>query len=134
FAGIVSRLPTIIGQSLAGGNILATSVFAVLGVATVFAIVVVQEAQRRIPVQYAKRIRGNRMYGGQSTHIPLRVHSAGMLTLIFAMSIMLLPGTIGNYLASAPGFVGTIAKFVRDVLSTSSPLYWLCYFALVVGF
>jgi preprotein translocase subunit SecY len=74
------------------------------------------------------------MYGGQSTHIPLRVNSAGMIPLIFAMSIMLLPGTIANYLAVAPGTVGDIAKFVRDVFNTSGPLYWICYFVLVVMF
>src|SRR6185437_7507956 len=79
FAGIVAALPQMVGQTLFGGttNFLATAVFAILGVGTVFAIVVVQEAHRRIPVQYAKRIRGNRMYGGQSTHVPLRVNSAG---------------------------------------------------------
>lgn len=135
FVGIVSRLPQLVGQSLfGGGNIAAAAVFAVLGVLTVAAIVVVQEAQRRLPVQYAKRIRGNRMYGGQSTHIPLRVNSAGMIPLIFAMSIMLLPGTVASYLAVAPGFVGDAAKFVRDVFNTSGPLYWICYFFLVVAF
>jgi preprotein translocase subunit SecY len=134
FAGIVSRLPQIVGQSLAGGNFMAPALFAALGVITVFAIVVVQEAQRRIPVQYAKRIRGNRMYGGQSTHIPLRVNSAGMIPLIFAMSIMLLPGTIGSYLAVAPGVVGAMAQFFRDWFNATSPLYWACYFVLVVAF
>jgi len=134
FAGIVSRLPQIVGQSLAGGNFMAPALFAALGVITVFAIVVVQEAQRRIPVQYAKRIRGNRMYGGQSTHIPLRVNSAGMIPLIFAMSIMLLPGTIGSYLAVAPGVAGAMAQFFRDWFNATSPLYWACYFVLVVAF
>jgi preprotein translocase subunit SecY len=135
FVGIVSRLPQIVGQSLfGGGNVAAAAVFGALGVLTVAAIVVVQEAQRRLPVQYAKRIRGNRMYGGQSTHIPLRVNSAGMIPLIFAMSIMLLPGTVANYLAVAPGTVGDVAKFIRDVFNTSGPLYWVCYFVLVVMF
>jgi preprotein translocase subunit SecY len=135
FVGIISRLPQIVGQSLfAGGNIAAAIVFAVLGIATVFAIVCVQEAQRRLPVQYAKRIRGNRMYGGQSTHIPLRVNSAGMIPLIFAMSIMLLPGTISTYLAVSPGLVGNVAKFIRDVFTTTGPVYWFCYFLLVVAF
>ena len=135
FAGIVSRLPQIVGQSLfAGGNILATAVFAILGLLTVAAIVVVQEAQRRIPVQYAKRIRGNRMYGGQSTHIPLRVNSAGMIPLIFAMSIMLLPGTVASYLAVAPGFVGEVAQQIRDIFNTTGVVYWFCYFLLVVMF
>ncbi|MGH2458137.1 MAG: preprotein translocase subunit SecY, partial [Chloroflexota bacterium] len=136
FAGIVAALPQMVGQTLFGGttNFLATAVFAILGVGTVFAIVVVQEAHRRIPVQYAKRIRGNRMYGGQSTHVPLRVNSAGMIPLIFAMSIMLLPGTVASYLAATPGFVGVIASNIRDVFNATGPVYWFCYFLLVVMF
>lgn len=135
FAGIVAGLPQMVGQSLvANGNIMATAVFAVLGLITVTAIVVVQEAHRRLPVQYAKRIRGNRMYGGQSTHIPLRVNSAGMIPLIFAMSIMLLPGTIAQYLAVAPGLVGEMASQIRDVFVPTSPVYWIFYFLLVVMF
>jgi preprotein translocase subunit SecY len=139
FVGIVSRLPQMVGQSLAEaatgtGSIFTPLVFAGLGVLTVAAIVVVQEAQRRLPVQYAKRIRGNRMYGGQSTHIPLRVNSAGMIPLIFAMSIMLLPGTVASYLAVAPGTVGNVAAFIRDLFNATGPVYWLCYFFLVVMF
>ncbi len=139
FVGIVSRLPAMVGQTLTQavggtGSILTPVVFAVLGVITVGAIVVVQEAQRRLPVQYAKRIRGNRMYGGQTTHIPLRVNSAGMIPLIFAMSIMLLPGTVASYLAVAPGTVGQVAATIRDLFNTSGFLYWFCYFWLVVMF
>ena len=135
FVGIVSRLPQLVGQSLATGQSIVTAVaFAFIGVLTVAAIVVVQEAQRRLPVQYAKRIRGNRMYGGQSTHIPLRVNSAGMIPLIFAMSIMLLPGTIGTYLAVSPGVVGTVAVFFRDTFNATGAIYWTCYFLLVVMF
>jgi len=134
FAGIVSRLPQIVGQSLLSGDILAMIAFGALGVVTVAAIVVVQEAHRRIPVQYAKRIRGNRLYGGQSTHIPLRVNSAGMIPLIFAMSIMLLPGTIASYFAVSPGLIGDIAARIRDIFNATGVIYWLCYFLLVVMF
>jgi preprotein translocase subunit SecY len=135
FVGIVSRLPQLVGQSLAtGGNLITVIAFALIGVITVAAIVVVQEAQRRLPVQYAKRIRGNRMYGGQSTHIPLRVNSAGMIPLIFAMSIMLLPGTVASYLAVTPGLVGTVATYIRDVFNATGAVYWTCYFLLVVMF
>jgi len=74
------------------------------------------------------------MYGGQSTHIPLRVNSAGMIPLIFAMSIMLLPGTIGSYLAVAPGAVGDVAKFFRDTFNATGVVYWTFYFLLVVAF
>ena len=69
-------------------------VFAIITAITVVGIVLVQEGQRRIPVQYAKRVRGNKIYGGQSTHIPLQVNSAGMIPLIFAVSIIMLPGVV----------------------------------------
>ena len=123
-----------IGQSLAGTtNVLTLLVFLVVGLITVAAIVVIQEAQRRIPVQYAKRVRGTRMYGGQSTHIPLRVNSAGMIPLIFAMSMMLFPGTVASYFMAASGFVGEAAKFAYGLFNSSGPLYWAMYFVLVVG-
>ena len=135
FGGIVSRLPQIVIQGLVGnGNVVGFVVFAILGVLTVLAIVVIQEAQRRVPVQYAKRIRGSRLVGGQSTHIPLRVNSAGMIPLIFAMSIMLFPGTIASYFLQAGGWVGEVARVVYTIFQTTSPLYWLLYFLLVVGF
>jgi preprotein translocase subunit SecY len=134
FAGIVSQLPTMVGQSIFGTtNVPALVGFVVIGLVTVAAIVYVQEAQRRVPVQYAKRIRGNRMYGGQSTHIPLRVNSAGMIPLIFAMSMMLFPGTIASYLVNSGGFVGDAAKFIYQVFNTTSAVYWILYFILVVG-
>jgi preprotein translocase subunit SecY len=135
FGGIVSQLPTIVAQGLLGtGNVAAFVVFVVLGILTVLAIVVVQEAQRRIPVQYAKRIRGGRLVGGQGTHIPLRVNSAGMIPLIFAMSIMLFPGTISSYFISGTGFAADAARFIYGMFQTTSPLYWTLYFVLVVGF
>ncbi len=135
FGGIVARLPQIVGQSLFGtGNLLAFLVFATLGVLTVAAIVTVQEAQRRIPVQYARRVRGSRIYGGGTTHIPLRVNSAGMIPIIFAMSIMLFPGTVASYFLSVPGFIGAVANFVYHLFNSSGPLYWALYFLLVVGF
>jgi preprotein translocase subunit SecY len=135
FGGIVARLPQIVAQGFFGtGNLVAFVVFGIGGVLTVLAIVVVQEAQRRVPVHYAKRIRGQRLVGGQSTHIPLRVNSAGMIPLIFAMSIMLFPGTISSYFIQAGGTVGDVARTIYTVFQTSSPLYWVFYFMLVVGF
>jgi preprotein translocase subunit SecY len=135
FGGIVARLPDMLGKSLFGeGNIVGAVVFTVLGVLTVAAIVLIQEGQRRIPVQYAKRIRGTRMYGGGSTHVPLRVNSAGMIPLIFAMSIMLLPATIASYMQNTEGIMGGIARWIVQYLGTHSPMYWILYFVMVVGF
>ncbi len=135
FGGIVASMPRLLAQGIASGSgFIAFTFFVLLGVATVFAIVVIQEAQRRVPVQYAKRIRGSRLVGGQSTHIPLRVNSAGMIPLIFAMSIMLFPGTMSSYFINVGGFVGDAAKVINAIFQTTSPLYWGLYFMLVVGF
>jgi preprotein translocase subunit SecY len=134
FAGIVSRLPQLVGQSLAGSqSIVVLATFLLLGLATVAAIVIIQEAQRRIPVQYAKRVRGNKIYGGQSTHIPLRVNSAGMIPLIFAMSMMLFPGTVASYFRASSGIVGQVATFIYTLFNSTNVFYWIMYFVLVVG-
>ena len=77
--------------------------------ATIVGIVLINEGQRRIPVQHAKRVRRGRTYGGGSTHIPLKVNSAGMIPLIFAVSIMVFPGTIGNFMT------GSERAWVRDL-------------------
>ena len=136
FGGIVARLPEMVFRSVfAEQNYAAMVVFIILGLLTVAAIVVVQEAQRRIPVQYAKRVRGIRVQGGGSTHIPLRVNSAGMIPLIFAMSIMLFPGYIATFFqGSSNEIVSGIAGFVVRNLGTTSVLYSAFYFLLVVGF
>lgn len=135
FGGIVARLPSGLAQSLfAGTNLVGLAVFGVLGLATVAAIVIVQEGQRRIPVQYAKRIRGTKMYGGTTTHIPMRVNSAGMIPLIFAMSIMLFPGTVASYFIYTEGWVGAVAGAVHWFFNPTNFPYWLFYFLMVVGF
>ncbi|MDO8689330.1 MAG: preprotein translocase subunit SecY [Dehalococcoidia bacterium] len=136
FGGIVAGLPQLLGAGTTGSlSFFSLVSFAVLGLAIVFAIVVFQEAARRVPVQYAKRIRGTKMYGGQSTHIPLRVNSAGMIPLIFAISIMLFPGTIASYFkGSAISWVANTSNFVEQVFSPTGPIYWTMYFFLVVAF
>jgi preprotein translocase subunit SecY len=136
FAGIVARLPAIVGQQLVAGNLGPFLFFAVIAVITVAAIVYVYEGQRRIPVQVAKRIRGNRMYGGQSTHIPLKVNSAGMIPLIFAQSIVIFPATVASYfLTSDVEWVRWFANVVYDTFNfQTSWFYWTLYFVLVVAF
>jgi preprotein translocase subunit SecY len=136
FAGIISKLPSSIAQSFASGiGVLSVFGLGLIGIAMVGAIIYINEGQRRIMVQYAKRIRGNRVFGGSSTYIPLRVNSSGMIPLIFAMSIMLIPGTLATYFTAAePGLVRTVAEFVAKVFSSNSVVYWVLYFWLVVGF
>lgn len=136
FGGIVARLPVMVAQSLfAGTNYVGLAIFFILAILTVAAIVIVQEGQRRVPVQFAKRIRGTKMYGGTSTHIPMRVNSAGMIPLIFAMSIMLFPGTVASYfMYSEVGWVAGVAGAITWFFNPVNVPYWLLYFALVVGF
>jgi preprotein translocase subunit SecY len=135
FAGIVARLPTLLGQQISAGNVVFLIVMAVIAIAVIFAVVFMSEGQRRIPVQYAKRIRGNRMYQGQSTHIPLRVNSAGMIPLIFAASIVILPGTVSTYFfAASQTWLRNAAHWIYNNISSTGWEYWLIYFILVVGF
>ena len=134
FGGIVAGIPQRLGQ-LWATNPWAIVVFAMVTVATVIVIVMVHEGQRRIPVQYAKRVRGNRVYGGQSTHIPLQVNSAGMIPLIFAVSIIMFPGVVASYfVGSTVGWVSSVATWVSTAFSSDGVLYWILYFVLVVGF
>ncbi|MPZ15099.1 MAG: preprotein translocase subunit SecY [Chloroflexi bacterium] len=137
FAGIVSALPQVIAQGFAGQISIGPLVlFGGVAVATVAAIVFVYEGQRRIPVQYARRLRGSRWYGGGSTHIPMRVNSAGMIPIIFASSIMIFPGTMASYFVGTDNeVVSGVARLIYDVFYVgSSWLYWALYFLLVVGF
>jgi preprotein translocase subunit SecY len=138
FGGIVANAPQNLRGLVANNNFGALFIFIAIEVITVAGIVLIQEGQRRIPVQYAKRIRGNRMYGGQSTHIPLRVNSAGMIPLIFASSLLLFPAVIAQFFLPAPGVTPGIgqqvAQAIYNAFNSAGPIYWAAYFILVVGF
>ncbi len=136
FAGIIARLPGSIGQSFVSGTSFLGLIFlGVIGLGMVAAIIFINEGQRRIMVQYAKRIRGNRVFGGTTTYIPLKVNSSGMIPLIFAMSIMLIPGTIATYFTAAETeWVKSTAQFIARVFSSTGVVYWVLYFWLVVAF
>jgi preprotein translocase subunit SecY len=139
FGGIVARLPSSVGTLLYGGsttqNITGTAVFVLLGLFTIVGIVLINEGQRRIPVHHARRVRGRRMYGGGSTHIPLKVNSVGMIPLIFAVSIMVFPGTIANYLVGSDrAWVRDFATSMRDFLDANTVQYQIIYFVMVVAF
>ena len=127
FAGIVSRIPSGIRSlfvQVADGqmSIITLILFALLAVAVVVVVVLIQEGQRRIPVQYAKRVVGRKMYGGQSTHIPIKVNQSGVIPVIFAMSLLQFPLTITYFLSSDNGF----SMFVQKWLSPSgSPGMWI---------
>ena len=132
--GIVSRAPQNIVR-LAATSTLTLILFLILMVVTVFAIVVIQEGQRRIPVQYGRRVRGTKVYGGQSTYVPLRVNSSGMIPIIFAQSLLLFPQLIAGYLRVLDiPVVADVADFIYNLMSTTNPFYWIFYFLLVVAF
>jgi preprotein translocase subunit SecY len=138
FAGIVAAVPSQI-RLLWQQGITQLIVFSVITVLTVALIVWVQEGQRRIPVQYGKRVRtmrGNRlmMVGGQSTYVPMRVNTAGMIPLIFAQSLLILPNTIASYFILREDWIGRVGNFFYNAFSPQNWLYWLIYFLLTVAF
>ena len=134
FAGIVAGLPSGVFTFLASPDVAAFILFAGLAVASVAVIVYIQEGQRRIPIQYASRVRGRRMYQGGATFLPLRVNQAGVIPIIFAISILLFPVQLATYFSNSGGIVEDVANVIVDWLSQGSPLYAIVFFLLVVGF
>ena len=143
FSGIVARVPQNIlrvwvqaqTDGGVGRGVLMVGIFLAIMAITMFVIVVVQEGERRIPVQYGKRVRGIKMYGGGSSHIPLRVNTAGMIPLIFAQSILTFPAMIASFLVGNENMaVANFAEGVRNFFTPQSPWYGLLYFLAVVAF
>jgi preprotein translocase subunit SecY len=134
FAGIVSRAPGALTGFLDNPDLARLVLFGLLAIAAVAVIIYIQEGQRRIPVQYASRVRGRRMYQGGQTFLPLRVNQAGVIPIIFAVSILLFPSQIASYFTSSGGIVGDIALGVVSVLGSRSWLYVTLYFLLTFGF
>ncbi len=144
FAGIVAGLPEMVGQGfLTGeqGQLGGLAVFILIGLATTVLIVIFTEAHRRIPVQYAKSVfRSGRMYRQSgSTHIPLRVNTAGMIPLIFAMALVIFPGIVASYFANPAGTDPNLANHIQSIFNpnTALPLglvYWVLFFLMVVSF
>jgi preprotein translocase subunit SecY len=135
FAGIVSRVPATVGSFLGSPDWLELFAFAIVGLLIIFVIIFVQEGQRRIPIQYANRVRGHRIYQGGSTFLPLRVNMAGVIPIIFAISILLFPYQIASYFtASQVGWVRDFSNGVVSWLDTRGPLYLSLYFLLTFGF
>lgn len=154
FAGIVSRMPTLIAtlwgylelaMRYPNGNIsgltlytlqnwtlyIFVPLFIVLFLIVMWAIVFMNDAERRIPIQYAKRVVGRKMYGGQNSHIPVKVSGSGVMPIIFASSILSLPGTIRMLLGSnSPNWLNAIS----NALSPTGWVYPTVYFLLIIGF
>lgn len=137
FAGIVSRIPTVASQSLVTftqADIPMYLGFIVAAIAIIAAVVVMTEAERPIPITYAKRVRGGKMFGGVSTYLPLRLNQAGVIPIIFALSILLFPQLIGGLLAGmANPTLASIGSWMQANF-TSGWIYSILYFVLVFLF
>lgn len=139
FAGIVSGIPGGIvylykfvvpdGGAFNLMNFLIVLLFLVIAIAAIVAVVAIQEGQRRIPVQYAKKVVGRKVYGGQSTHIPIKVNSAGVIPVIFAMSILMFPGTIASWFPD-----NDIAVWIATNMTFDNLFYNVIYAAFIIFF
>ncbi len=137
-AGIVGRIPVMFGQSF---NLLNQETFIpsllliAISLAVIYAVVVLNEAKRKIPVYYAKRVRGGKMYGGATNYLPIKLSQAGVIPIIFAVSFVLFPQLIGNFLAaSANSTLSGLGNFLVTVFNASGIVYNVIYFLLVVVF
>jgi len=135
FASVVSDLPYSYYSLLQSRKTVVFIVLIVVTLAILVAVVRVELGQRRIPVQFAKRVVGRRMYGGQNTYIPLKVNQSGIVPIIFASSVLLLPVLFTNILGSAEGWRGSITTFVNDYLVNSQNLLYISlFFLLIIAF
>jgi len=135
FIGIIARFPQAVieeGQAVLGGtrSIFIEVFLIAIMLAVIAAVVVVTRGQRRIPVQYPKKVIGRRVYGGQTTHLPLSVNSAGIIPIIFAQSIMFAPATVAQMF---PG-VEWLNNFVGYWLASTNPVYWIIYGLIIIFF
>jgi preprotein translocase subunit SecY len=137
FAGIIARLPGAIGQFAAGfltANIPIYLIGLVVAIVVIAAVVYITEAERSVPVTYAKQVRGNKVYGGVSTYLPLRLNQAGVIPIIFAMSILLFPNLIATFFSHSANVM--VASYATTVMSWISNqwVYGIGYFILVFLF
>lgn len=134
FAGIVAEFPLSVRQLFVDWDptrTLSIAAFFAMAVAIIAGVVFVTEARRNIPVSYAKRVRGNKMYGGTSTYLPLSVNPAGVIPIIFALSLLTFPGMVANFFTGSEGVLGQIARFFQSHFDPTSWLYIALYFLLV---
>ncbi|MEK7067501.1 MAG: preprotein translocase subunit SecY [Patescibacteria group bacterium] len=137
FAGIIAGLPGAAQQIVVtfdASQLFTLIGFIVIAVITVIGVVIINEGQRKVPVVYAKQIRGNRMYGGTQTHLPLRVNMAGVMPIIFAISVILFPSMIAQFFIHArTSFIAQAAEWTLQAFNNQL-IYGIAYFILVFGF
>lgn len=138
FAGIIGRLPVFLGQTLAivdTESFFNLLIFIVMSIAVIGGVVFINEASRKVKIQYARRIIGRKVYGGQSTYLPLRINQAGVIPIIFAVSLVLFPSMIGSFIqGSKEVFWSKLGKFLVKFFQPTGFFYNFFYFWLVVGF
>ncbi|MDD4476704.1 MAG: preprotein translocase subunit SecY [Patescibacteria group bacterium] len=137
FAGIVSGLPGVIRNALINYNptdLYTFILFGVIALLTVVGVVFINEGQRNIPINYARQVRGNRMYGGNSSHLPMRVNMAGVIPIIFAISLILIPPMLAQFFTHAKTvWIANFATFTINVFNNQL-IYGILYFVFVFGF
>lgn len=137
FAGIIARVPSAIRETFAvadPGQILNLVLFGAIALVVIFGVVIITEGQRNIPISYARKVQGNRLFGGVSTHLPLRVNQAGVIPIIFAISVMLFPGMIANFFVNAQtSWLASAAQSVTNIFQNQL-FYGVFYFSMVVLF
>ena len=136
FAGIVSAFPSSIQQVIVNiqanpAELMSLLVFAIMSVVIIAGVVFVTQARRNIPVSYAKRVRGNKLYGGVSTYLPLSINPAGVIPIIFALALLTFPGMIAGFFSASEGIGGSVARFIQDFLNPTSAGYGVSFFILV---
>jgi preprotein translocase subunit SecY len=137
FAGIISRGPSAIGslvmllQQGSAKNYILVPLIVIIFIAIISFIIIMTNAERRIPVQYAKRVVGRKQYGGQSSHIPIKVSMSGVMPIIFASSLMSIPGTISSF---APPKAGTFFASFMKAFDYTGWIYAVLYFFLIIAF
>lgn len=135
FSSVVSGLPYSYYSLLQSKKVIVFVILVAVSIAILFAVVRVELGQRRIPVQFAKRVVGRKMFGGNSTYLPLKVNQAGVVPIIFASSVLLLPVLLSNMLGSAEGWRGSVARFVNDyMVNSQNMLYISLFFLMIIAF
>lgn len=138
FAGIVAQVPTVLQRSLAvfdSSQVTQWAVFAAVGLITIIGVVFVTEAIRKIPVTYARRVRGQQMYGGAETFLPLRVNQAGVIPIIFAISLVLTPTLVAQFFVNSRfDWVQNLANTTLRLFQSGGVVYDTAYFVLVFAF
>lgn len=142
FAGIVAGLPTLILQSFSSvdsgqNSLIGLAIFGLLSLAVMAAIIFIEKAQRRIPVNYAQKQQGRRVFSAQQSHLPLKINMAGVIPAIFASSLLLFPASLGQWVGSADPNAGFVQSALQDlalVLSPGQPLYLVLFGGLIIFF